>query len=45
MCLFFNLTIETFSKFLNDLSFLIDGSIKFVGIKAKQTYIEVFFTH
>lgn len=40
MCLFLNLTIKTFSNFLDDFFFfLIDGPIKFVGIKAERTYI------
>lgn len=43
MCLFFNLTIKTFSNFLDGVSSLIDGPIKFVAIKAKQTHTEVFF--
>lgn len=45
MWLFFNLTIKT-SNFLDDVSFLSDGPIKFLGIKVKQTYhTEVFFKH
>lgn len=46
-CVYFLISLsKLFSNFLNDVSFLIDGSIKFLGIKAKQTFhTEVFFRH
>lgn len=44
-CVYF-LIYQNFSNFLDDVSFLTDGPIKFLGIKVKQTYhTEVFFKH